>query len=161
MNPVASGAPALRRHAIALAALAGIHFTAPWPWLQGIFQVFLVLGLAPGFSSPLQGLIWAAAAGWVVEGSLRQVPHMGGTALGNMIVCMIAYWLLVQWPPHSRKPYWGRMAALVVVHFLVVNLATRFAAGPHTWGLAWLPSLAAVPLWATLALNLHLPLHRR
>lgn len=154
-------APVLRRHAIALAALAGIHFTAPWPGLQAIFHVFLVLGLAPGFSTPIQGLLWAGAAGWVLEGTLRIYPHLGATALGNMLVCLLAYWLLLQWPPHSRNPWWGRMAALVVIHSVLVNLLVRFAAGPHMWGYGWIWALAGIPLWATLALRLHPPIHRR
>ena len=151
----------VRRHLIALAALICVHFTAPWPGLQGIFSVFLVLGLAPGFPSPLQGLLWAAAAGWVVEGTQRLYPHLGGTPLGNMLTCLLAYWLLIQWPPHSQKPYWGRQAALVVLLHLLVNLLTRFAAGPHAWGYGWLWALLTVPLWANLALRLHTPIHRR
>jgi len=158
---IAQGAPQFRRHLIALAALAGIHLTAPWPWIQVIFHVFLVLGLAPGFPTPLQGLLWAASAGWVLEGTMRIYPHLGGTALGNMAACLLAYWLLLQWPPHERKAYWGRQAAMVVIHFFLVNLAVRFAAGSHSWGLAWIPALAAIPLWATLAFKLHPPLHRK
>ena len=153
--------PILRRHMLALAALGGIHFTAPWPGVQAIFHVFLVLGLAPGFPSPLQGMFWAAWAGWVLEGTMRVYPHLGGTALGNMLVCLLAYWLLLQWPPHTRQPFWGRQAALVVLQFVLVNLLVQFAAGPHAWGYAWIWSLASIPLWATLALGLHPPIHRR
>ena len=159
MNGPAS--PGIRQHALALATLVCIHFTAPWPGLQAIFHVFLVLGLAPGFPSPLQGLLWAASAGWVLEGTLRLYPHMGGTALGNMAVSLLATWLLLQWPPHSRKPYWGRQAGLVLVHWLLVNLFVKFAAGPHAWGWSWAWALAGIPLWATLALKLHPPIHRR
>ena len=153
--------PVVRRAFITLVTLGGIHFTAPWPGLQGILHVFLVLGLAPGFPTPLQGAFWAAAAGWVLEGTMRVYPHLGGTPLADMLTCLLAYWLLLQWPPHSRKPYWGRQAALVFLHFLLVNLAVRFAAGPHTWGYGWLWSLVTVPLWASLALRLHPPIHRR
>jgi len=154
-------APVLRRHAIALASVAAIHLTAPWPGIQAIFHAFLVLGLAPGFSTPIQGLLWACAAGWVLEGSLRVYPHLGGTALADMAACLLAYWLVLQWPPHSRNPFWGRMAALVLVHYLMVNILVRFAAGPHVWGYGWIWALAAIPLWATLALKLHPPIHRR
>ncbi len=158
MNPAA---PMLRRHAIALAALAGIHFTAPWPGIQTIFHVFLVLGLAPGFPTPLQGLGWALAGGWVLEGTLRIYPHLGGTPLANMLICLLAYGLLLQWPPHSRNPFWGRMAALAMLHWLLANLLVRFAAGPHAWGFGWIWALCSIPLWATLALKLHPPIHRR
>jgi hypothetical protein len=154
-------APTFRRHLIALGTLVGIHFTAPWPGLQAILHVFLVLGLAPGFASLLQGLLWAAAAGWVLEGTLRVYPHLGGTPLANMVACLLATWLLLQWPPHERKAFWGRQAALVIIHFLLVALATRFAAGPHAWGFSWLWALVAIPAWATLALRLHPPIHRR
>ncbi len=154
-------APAFRRHAIALVALVGIHFTAPWPGLQAMFHVFLVLGLAPGFPSLLQGLLWSALAGWVLEGSLRVYPHLGGTALGNMVATMLVYWLLLQWPPHSRKPYWGRQAAMVLIHAILVHTTVRIAAGPHTWGFGWLWALVTIPLWASLALRLHPPIHRR
>lgn len=154
-------APMLRRHAIALAALAGIHFTAPWPGIQTVFHVFLVLGLAPGFTTPIQGLAWALAGGWVLEGTLRIYPHLGGTPLANMLMCLLAYWLVLQWPPHSRNPFWGRCAALAALHWLLANLLVRFAAGPHPWGYGWIWAVAAVPLWATLALRLHPPIHRR
>ena len=154
-------APMLRRHAIALAALAGIHFTAPWPGIQTVFHVFLVLGLAPGFTTPIQGLVWALAGGWVLEGTLRIYPHLGGTPLANMLMCLLAYWLVLQWPPHSRNPFWGRCAALAVLHWFLANLLVRFAAGPHAWGYGWIWAVAAVPLWATLALRLHPPIHRR
>lgn len=156
-----NASPLVRRYLITLATLAGIHFTAPWPGLQGILHVFLVLALAPGFPTPLEGALWAAAAGWVLEGTLRAYPHLGGTPLANMLMTLLAYWLLLQWPPHSRKPFWGRMAALVVLHFLLVNAAVAVAAGPHAWGYRWLWSLVTVPLWADLALRLHQPIHRR
>jgi len=56
-------APIFRRHLLALVSLGAIQLTAPWPGLQAICHVFLVLGLAPGFPSPFQGMLWAAAAG--------------------------------------------------------------------------------------------------
>ena len=154
-------APILRRHLLALVSLGCIQLTAPWPGLQAICHVFLVLGLAPGFPSPLQGMFWAAWAGWVLEGTMRVYPHLGGTALGDMLTCLLAVWLLLQWPPHSLKPYWGRQAGLVLVHFLLVTACVRVAAGPHAWGLGWVWAMASIPLWATLALRLHPPLHRR
>ena len=158
-NP--TGSPGARRFFMALLCLGGIHFAAPWPGLQATLNVFLVLGLAPGFSSPLTGVLWAASGGWVLEGTLRMYPVMGGTALGNMLVCLLAYGLLLRWPPHTTKPYWGRQAALVIVHTLLVHIAVRVASGPHSWGTGWLWSLLLVPVWATLALRLHPPIHRR
>ena len=158
-NPTSS--PKVRRFIMALLCLAAIHLTAPWPGIQGLCNVFLVLGLAAGFDSLLTGLLWAAAGGWVLEGTLRMYPHLGGTPLANMVVCGIAYGLLLRWPPHSPKPYWGRQAALVIIHSLLVHLAVRVAAGAHPWGTGWLWSLLLVPFWASFALRLNAPIHRR
>ena len=154
-------APTVRRHLVAMLGLGAVHFTAPWPGVQSIFHAFLVLGLAPEFPSPVQGMLWAAAAGWVLEGTLRVYPRLGGTPLADMLVCLLANWLLIQWPPHSRNPYWGRCAVLTVLHVLLVNLVVGFAAGPHAWGWGWAWALAAVPLWASVALRLYDPIHRR
>jgi len=158
-NP--TGSPLVRRFILGFLCLGSIHYAAPWPGPQAVFQSFLVLGLAPGFESPLSGLLWAAAGGWILEGTLRVYPHMGGTAFGNMLACLLAYGLLLRWPPHERNPFWGRQAVLVLIHTLLVHGAVRFAAGPHAWGTGWLWSLILVPLWATLALRLHPPIHRR
>jgi hypothetical protein len=161
MTAPSSGAPGVRRFVLALLCLAGIQFTAPWPGPQAVLNTFLVLGLGPGFASPLAGMAWAAAAGWVLEGSLRLYPHLGGTAFGNMLACLLAFSLLLRWPPHTLKPFWGRQAVLVVVHTLLVQGAISFAAGAHAWGYGWLWSLLLIPAWATLALRLHPPLHRK
>jgi hypothetical protein len=158
---ITPGPNPLRRHLIALATLGAIVLTAPWPGIQAIFHVFLVLGVAPDFPSPIPGALWALAAGWTVEGTLRIYPHMGGTPLADMILCLASYGFLIQWPPHSRNPFWGRMAAFAIAHYLLTNLLVRFAGGPHAWGFAWIWTVAAIPLWATLALRLHAPIHRR
>jgi len=158
-NP--SGAPRVRRFLLAVLCLGGIHYAAPWPGPQAVLNAFLVLGLAPGFTSPLAGMAWAAAGGWVLEGTLRLYPHLGGTAFANMLACLLAFSLLLRWPPHSLKPYWGRQAALVLIHTLLVQASVSFAAGLHAWGTGWLWSLVLIPAWATLALRLHPPLHRK
>lgn len=157
-NP--TGTPLVARFILALLCLGGIHLTAPWPGPQAVLHTFLVLGLAPGFKSPLSGVLWAAAAGWILEG-MGLYPHLGGTALANMLVCLLAFGLLLRWPPHTRNPYWGRQAALVLLHTLLVHSAVRLAAGPHLWGTGWLWSLILIPFWATVALRLHPPLHRK
>ena len=155
------GSPRTARLVLATLSLAAIHFTAPWPALQAVLHTFLVLGLAPGFQSPLAGMVWSGAAGWVLEGTLRQYPHLGGTAFANMLVCLLAYSLLLRWPPHTLKPYWGRQAVLVLVHAALVHLSVSFAAGRHLWGTGWLWSLLLVPAWATLAMRFNAPLHRK
>jgi len=157
----APGSPIVRRFILGLLCLGGIHYTAPWPGAQAVLNSFLVLGLAPGFQSPLSGLAWAAAGGWVLEGTLRLYPHLGGTAFGNMLACLLAFSLVLRWPPHSLKPYWGRQAVLVLIHTLLVQLSVSFAAGSHSWGTGWLWSLVLVPAWATVALRLHPPIHRK
>jgi hypothetical protein len=150
----------LRPLLVAVLSLGAIHQTASWPGLQAACQAFLVIGLAPEFKSPLVGALWAAAAGWVLEGSLRMYPHMGGTALANMIVCLLVHWTLVQWPPRERYAFWGRLGAFAVLHLLLVHGAVLVAAGAHAWGTGPIWTLLLVPLWGTLALKLYLPHYR-
>lgn len=152
-----TSAPAVRHGLLAVASLAGVHFSAPWTGLQAVFHALLVLGLAPEFRSPLVAVLWAAGAGWVLEGSLRVYPHLGGTALANMTLCLFIRWTLVQWPPRERNPFWGRMAAMLVLHALLVHGAVRLAAGPHAWdpGTVW--ALVSVPFWGTLIFRIHRP----
>lgn len=151
------------RHLGACAVLlGGLFHASAWPGPQAALHVALVLGLAPEFRSPLVGVVWSALAGWLLEGSLRAYPQMGGTALANMAMTLVAHTMLIQWPPQHAKALWGRLAGLTLVHFLLVHLCVRLAAGPHAWGWsAGLWSLLTVPLWAGLAFRLHRPLHRR
>lgn len=141
--------------------LAGVGFLAPWPGLQAIFHTALVLGLAPEFRSSLVGLLWSAGAGWLLEGTLRLYPQSGGTALANMVLTLVAHGMLIQWPPQGARALWGRMAGLVAAHTILVHLCVWMAAGRHAWGWHWAWSLAAIPLWASLAFRLHRPLHRK
>lgn len=151
----------VRRLIFVLLALGGIYHTAPWPALQAILNAFLVLGLAPEFPSPLVGAFWAAVAGWVLEGTMRAYPHLGGTALANIIVALVAGWALVQWPPSHRRNFWLRLAALSALHSLLVHLCVRIACGPHPFGWGWLWTLLAIPLWGTVAFRFHQPVQRR
>jgi hypothetical protein len=150
----------LRNILLAVLSLGAVHQTAAWPGVQAVFHAFLVLGLAPEFRSPLIGALWAAVAGWVLEGSLRMYPHMGGTALANMIVCLLVAWTLIQWPPGSAKPYWIRMGAFAGLHILLVRGIVLLAAGAYTWGSGPIWTLLLVPLWATIAFKLYLPHYR-
>ena len=153
--------PKTFRFVLGLLCLGGIHYLAPWPGPQAVLNSFLVLGLGPGFTSPLMGMAWAAGGGWVLEGTLKMYPHLGGTAFGNMLACLLAFSLMLRWPPHTLKPYWGRQAVLVILHTLLVHFSVLYAAGPHAWGSGWLWSLLLIPAWATLAQRLHPPLHRK
>jgi len=150
----------LRHILVAVLSLGAIHQTAAWPGVQAVCHAFLVLGVAPEFRSPLFGALWAGAAGWVLEGSLRMYPHLGGTALANMLVCLAVAWTLIQWPPRSTQLYWVRMGAFAVLHLLLVHGLVSFAAGAHTWGSGPLWTLVLVPLWATVAFKLYLPHYR-
>ena len=160
MKPTAE-TPRARRALLCLMGLGLLHALAPWPGPQYAVMAFLVLGLAPGFPSMLSAVLWAAAAGWVLEGSLRLHPHLGGAALGNMLAAMLAAWLLVHWPPHTRKFFLARLAGLVLCQALLVHAFARLASGPHVWGSGWLWALVLVPIWGDAALRLVEPAHRR
>lgn len=160
MSTTAS-APTVRHFLFVCLTLGGIYATAPWPVAQTVLNTFLVVGLAPEFRSPLIGACWAAAAGWVLEGTLRVYPHLGGTALGNLLAMLLAAWVLAQWPPNQRRSFWTRLAVLAVVHALLVHVAVRIAGGPHPWGWGPLWTLLTAPLWGSVAFMLHRPLHRR
>jgi len=152
-----TSAPAVRHALLATLSLALVQVAAPWPGLQAVAHALLVLGLAPDFRSPLVAMLWAAAAGWVLEGSLRVYPHLGGTALANMTLVLIIRWTLAQWPPRDRNPFWGRMAVFTLVHALLVHGLVRLAAGAHAWDSGVLWALFCVPIWSTLVFRIHRP----
>jgi hypothetical protein len=156
-----SSSPTVRHLLLVLITLGGIYHAAPWPNVQAVLNAFLVLGLAPEFRSPFIGACWAAAGGWLLEGTMRAYPHLGGTALANLTVTLLAAWALAQWPPSQRKAFWTRLFALASLHALLVHLAVRIACGPHSWGWGWLWTFLTVPLWGTVAFRLHRPFHRR
>ena len=116
-------------------------------------------GWPPGSNRPWPGLAWAAAAGWVLEGSLRLYPHLGGHRLrqhaGLPPGLRPRPALAAPWP---LKPYWGRQAVLVLVHTLLVHAAVAFARRHPRLGhgLAVGPCSSPRP-WATVALRLHPP----
>lgn len=153
--------PPFRLLIFVLLNLGCLYHAAPWPILQAILNTFLVLALAPEFRSLLVGAFWAALAGWMLEGTMRAYPHLGGTALGNLTTTLLAAWALTQWPPSEKKAFLARLGGLTVVHALLVHGAVRIACGPHPWGWGWFWTLLTVPLWGALAFKLHRPLHRR
>jgi hypothetical protein len=138
-----------------------IHYATPWPGIQSAFNTFLILGLAPSFNSPLTGVAWAATSGWILEGTLKLYPHLGGTAFANMLMCLFAFNMLLRWPPHGLKVYWWRQVILVFVHTLLIHLSVRFASGPHIWGTGWIWSLALIPVWGTISVHIYQPSHRK
>ena len=149
------------RFCLSILCLLCIQYSAPWPGIQSILNTFLVLGLAPSFDSPLTGVIWAAASGWILEGTLKMYPHLGGTAFANMLMCLLTFNLLLRWPTHGLRIYYGRQVILVVIHTLLVYLSVRLTAGPHTCGTGWVWSLLLMPALDTVATNVYHPLHRK
>ncbi|HNX93993.1 MAG TPA: hypothetical protein PKL14_02435 [Holophaga sp.] len=153
-----SGSALVVRHAfLAALALALIPLTASWPGLQWLFHAILVVALVPEFRSPLIAMLWAAAAGWAVEGVLRFYAHTGGTPLADMTLCLLVRWTLIHWPPQERHAFWGRMLVFAVLHFLLVHATVRLAAGPHAWGYGLFWTLPTIPLWGDLAFRIHRP----
>lgn len=161
MKPGAMSGRGPRHLVLAVLSLAGIWACAPWPVLQGFFHAFLVVGLVPEFRSRLTGVLWAAAAGWVLEGTLRTYPVLGGTPLADMLVGLVGAGIIRRWPPEQPKLFWLRSAGLALLQAGLVHACVRIAAGPHAWGLGWVGALAGVPLWASLAFRVHRPLHWR
>ena len=145
------GGPPLIRHALAtLLGLGGIFLAAPWPSVQGVLHTFLVLGLAPQSGNLLLACLWSTAAGWLLEGTLRIYPVLGGTAWANMTLTIAAAFLAKRWPAERLWVKWGQLALLAALHGLTVHAAVRMASGPHPWGSGWIWGLATVPLWGTL-----------
>lgn len=148
---IKTGGPPLIQHTLAtLLTLGGIFFTAPWPSVQGVLHVFLVLGLAPQSGNLFIACLWSAAGGWILEGSLRIYPVLGGTAWANITLTIAAAFLLKRWPAERLWIRWGQLAILAALHGLAVHGAVRMASGPHLWGTGWIWGLASVPLWGTL-----------
>lgn len=138
---------ALRQHLLCAIALGLVFLCAPFPRLQAVVHVALVLALAPRAGSPLGSALWAAAGGWALEGTLRLYPHLGGTAWADMTLALLAGWMAGRWPLEGVKGWLSRLAGLVVAHTLLAHLAVRLAAGPHAWGPGWFWSLLSLPLW--------------
>ena len=141
-------APSATRQNLYCAVNLGLIFlSAPFPQLQVILHAMLVLALAPRPGAPLQGGLWALAAGWALEGSLRLYPHLGGTPWANLTVTLLAGWMAGRWPLEGLKGWLTRIAAFCALHSLLVHGAVRLAAAPHPWGWGWLWTLLSLPLW--------------
>jgi len=144
----------LRQNLLCGAALGLLILCAPFPQLQLILHAMLVLALAPRTDRPLPTALWAAAAGWALEGALRLYPHLGGTAWANMTLALLAGWVGGRWPPEGLKGWLLRLVPLALLHALLVHGAVRLAAGPHPWGWGWAWVLLTVPIWGWLAWRL-------
>jgi hypothetical protein len=145
---------AVRQNLFCAAALGLIFLSAPFPKIQLVLHAMLVLALAPRPGAPLPGALWAIAAGWVLEGSLRLYPHLGGTAWANLTTVSLAGWMAGRWPFEGVKGWLARLAALSLLHTVLVHGAVRLATAAHPWGWGWLWVLLSVPLWGWLAWRL-------
>jgi hypothetical protein len=145
---------ATRQNLLCAAALGLIFLSAPFPGIQVILHAMLVLALAPRSGDPLLGALWALAAGWTLEGSLRLYPHLGGTAWADLTLTLLAGWMAGRWPLEGLKGWLARLASLSLLHALLMHGAVRLAAGPHPWGLGWFWALLSVPLWGWLTWRL-------
>ena len=142
-----------RQNLLCAAALGLIFLCAPFPKVQIILHAMLVLALAPRAGEPVAGVLWALAAGWALEGSYLY-PHMGGTAWADMTLTLLTGWMAGRWPLEGLKGWLGRLAALTVLHALLVHGAVRLATAPHPWGWGWFWTLLTVPIWGWLAWRL-------
>jgi hypothetical protein len=140
-----------RQNLLCAANLGLIFLSAPFPRVQIVLHAMLVLALAPRPGAPLVGALWALAAGWAMEGSLRLLPHLGGTPWADMTVVLVVGWMAGRWPSEALKGWLARLAAFSVVHALVLHGAVRLATVSHPWGWGWLWTLLSVPAWGGLA----------
>lgn len=155
------GRPMVRPTILCALVLTGIFFSAPWPSFQAVLHSALVLGFAPLETVPLVASLWAIAAGWTVEGTLRLVPHPGGTPWADLTLTLGVLFLNRYWPPDRRLLWWARLAGFTLLQALLVHLAVALASGAHAWGQGWLWALLASPLWAMLAWRFRPPGHPR
>ncbi len=145
---------ATRQNLLCAGGLALVLLSAPFPLLQATLHAMLVLALAPRPGAPLSGALWALAAGWGMEGSLRLYPHLGGTPWADLTMVLLAGWMAGRWPPEGVKGWLVRLAPLCLLHLLLVHMAVRLAAGPHPWGWGGFWTLLSLPLWAWLTWRL-------
>lgn len=134
---------------------------APWPLLQAPVHAALVLGIAPGFHSRLAGILWASAAGWAVELSLRLVPQTGIWPLVDMTMALALSWTLEHWPPEGRLARWGRLGIAAILHMVLIHGLQRWLIGPHVWGWDGWVVVATVPLWGSWPVRWYRPFPRR
>lgn len=149
-----SGPSPLRQNLLCASALGLLFLSAPFPQVQTVLHALLVLGLAPRSEAPLAGALWALTAGWIVEGTLRLLPHLGGTAWADLTLVLFAGWMAGRWPLEGLRGWLLRLAGLSVLHFVAVHAAVALAAGPHPWGWGWFYTLLSLPLWGWLSWRL-------
>lgn len=140
----------IRQDLLCLLALGMVFLCAPFPRVQAVFHVLLVLALAPRPGFALRTALWAAAGGWALEGAVRLYPHLGGTPWADMSVALLAAWVAALWPVESLRGWMLRLAGLALLQTVLVHGAVRLAAGPHPWGSGWAWALGTLPVWSWL-----------
>jgi hypothetical protein len=140
-----------RQNLLCALGLGLVALTAPFPRLQGVVHVLLVVALVPRVGASLTAALWAIAAGWTVEGSLRFYSHLGGTAWADLSLVLLASWMAGRWPLEDLKGWFSRLLGLTILQACLVHFAVRLAAGPHPFGWGWLWALVTLPLWGWLA----------
>jgi hypothetical protein len=148
------GPSAFKQHLLCASALVLLLLAAPFPMVQAVLHALLVLALAPRAGEPLSGALWALAAGWTLEGSLRLYPHLGGTPWADLSLVLLAGWMAGRWPVEGLRGWLARLAGLSVFHTLLMHGAVALAAGSHPWGWGGLWTLLTLPLWGWLAWRL-------
>lgn len=140
--------------------LALLPVLAPWPVAQGILHGFLIAALLPLVPDPLMAGLLALAAGWLTEGTLGMVPHLGGVAWGDLSLILLVRMADRFRPPDSRWIYTSRVVGILILQGLLIHAAVFLANGPHAWGTVWLwPPLTAL-LWGPRLWAYH-QIHRR
>jgi hypothetical protein len=144
----------VRQNLLCALGLGLVALSAPFPRIQMVVHVCLVVALAPRIGAPLMAALWAVAAGWTLEGSLRLYAHFGGTAWADLTLVLLASWMAGRWPLENLKDWFTRLLGLTVLHLFLVHGAVRLAVGPHPYGWGWLWALVTIPAWGWIAWRL-------
>jgi hypothetical protein len=144
----------VRQNLVCAVGLGLVALSAPFPRLQLVAHLFLVVALAPRAGAPMMGALWAIAAGWTLEGSLRLYAHFGGTPWADLSLVLLASWMAGRWPLEGLKSWFYRLTALSLLHTFLVFLAVRLATGPYPFSWSWLWAMATLPAWGWIAWRL-------
>ncbi len=144
------------RALISGAAILAVFPLAPWPRVQLALHAAIVVAICVDPRNYLVSALLAAASGWVLEASLKLLPHLGGTAWAAMSVAILASFLAEHWPTETLNVWLLRCLGLTVVLLLATHLGLRIATGvPHHFGQGWSFAFVSLPLWAWQTWRLH------
>jgi hypothetical protein len=154
MIRASQGISPLLQWSFSAALLLLIFLTAPFPHVQIVLHAMLVLGISQRADSPVLTALFAALAGWALEGSLRMYPHLGGTAWANLSIALAGVFLARRWPAEGLGVWMARLGGLHVFQILLTHVMVQIACGPHLWGRTWITSLLTLPLWGWISWKL-------